>query len=243
MVFADRKYVIFDMDGTLIDSVGIWNLIDEELIKSYGAVPPSTDKIQQGRDDALERNRSAEDPYREYCIYLNERYAFGEKDPEDIKKKRYEIAQMYLEKNVDYRPGADIFIRALKKSGKRLIIASTTKKTNMDVYRRLNNNIRSKADIDEFFDMVYTREDVDVIKPDPEVYEKVIAETGANPSECVVIEDSLVGVEAAKAAGLFTVAVYDRYSDNDGKRIKELADRFIMDYDEALSILRNESEQ
>lgn len=243
MVFADRKYVIFDMDGTLIDSVGIWNLIDEELIKSYGAAPPSTDKIQQGRDDALERNRSAEDPYREYCIYLNERYAFGEKDSEDIKKKRYEIAQMYLEKNVDYRPGADIFIRALKKSGKRLIIASTTKKTNMDVYRRLNNNIRSKADIDEFFDMVYTREDVDVIKPDPEVYEKVIAETGANPSECVVIEDSLVGVEAAKAAGLFTVAVYDRYSDNDGKRIKELADRFIMDYDEALSILRNESEQ
>lgn len=240
-MFADRKYVIFDMDGTLIDSVGIWNLIDEELIKSYGAVPPSTEKIQNDRDDVLERKRSADDPYREYCAYLNEHYVFCEKDAENIKRKRYQIAQKYLENKMDYRPGADVFIRKLREFGKRLIIASTTRKINMDVYRRLNNNIRSKADIDEFFDMVYTREDVDAIKPDPEVYEKVLAEIGAKPSECVVIEDSLVGVEAAKAAGLFTVAVYDRHSENDRERIEKLADRFIMDYDEALSILWEES--
>ena len=243
MVFADKKYVIFDMDGTLIDSVGIWNLIDGELIKSYGAVPPALKEIQRDRDDALERYRKADDPYREYCAYLNEKYGFGQEDPEEIKKRRYQTAQTYLEKKIDYKPGADAFIRELKDRGKRLIIASTTKKTNMDIYRHLNDNIKSKADIGEYFERVYTREDVAAIKPDPEVYERVLADTGASPSECVVVEDSLIGVEAAKAAGIFTAAVYDMYSDDDREKMEELADAYIDDYEEALDILKREMQK
>jgi beta-phosphoglucomutase-like phosphatase (HAD superfamily) len=105
----------------------------------------------------------------------------------------------------------------------------------MDIYRTLNKNINAKAPLDEYFDLIYTREDVSKIKPDPEVYQKAMQKFNAKPEECIIFEDSLIGIEAAKKAGIETIAIYDKYSDADTKAIKSQADFYLHDYTELLS--------
>lgn len=250
-MFLGKKYIIFDMDGTLIDSVGVWNEVDRLLIEKLMGTKAAEDvgelqrsmslrlserEIQKLRDDVLRQYRDTPDPYGEYCRVLKERYGFREA-PQEIIKIRYDIAQEYLKNAVDYKAGAPAFLKGLRDAGMTLAIASTTKRNNMDVYRMENTNIRSKAPIDAYFSLVYTREDVREIKPEPEVYVKAMKTLGAKPAECLVFEDSLVGVEAAKAAGIEVAVIYDRYSDEDRAAILKLADYDIRDFDAAMEAL------
>lgn len=236
-MFKDKKIIIFDMDGTLIDSVGIWNQVDIELIEALGGKADDPKAVQARRDESLRANRDKANPYHEYCGYLNEYYGFG-KDAEFIVKKRYEIARDYLKNSIDYKPDAEKFLKLLKEKGYTLVIASTTKRSNMQVYRTQNRNIMAKAAIDDYFAKVYTREDAAVIKPDPEIYNTVLADFNVKACECLVFEDSLVGVEAAKAAGIETAAVYDMYSDGEREEINALADHRISDYSELIEMLK-----
>ena len=65
----DKKYIIFDMDGTLIDSIGVWNMTDQKLIEEYGGMNINIDDIQLGRDAFLHSNEHS-DIYLAYCEYL-----------------------------------------------------------------------------------------------------------------------------------------------------------------------------
>ena len=71
MMLKDKKVIIFDMDGTLIDSVGIWNQVDEALIQRIREDGKSEIKnVQRKRDEVLRKNDQANNPYIEYCTYL-----------------------------------------------------------------------------------------------------------------------------------------------------------------------------
>ena len=115
----------------------------------------------------------------------------------------------------------------LKSKGYLLAIASTTQGKNMAIYRHKNKNIISKANIDDYFDVVYSRDDCYEIKPHPEVFCKVLSTLNVSASDALVFEDSLVGVEASKRAGIECCAVYDEYSDHDREKINALADHTI----------------
>lgn len=65
----DKKYIIFDMDGTLIDSIGVWNITDQKLIEEYGGMNINLDDIQLERDAFLHSNQDS-DIYLSYCEYL-----------------------------------------------------------------------------------------------------------------------------------------------------------------------------
>lgn len=218
-----KKAVVFDLDGTLIDSVGIWNQVDLQLIQQLGGPDLCEEEVQTQRDQALRGFREAGDPYREYCRYLGQ-LCRCHLPPEDIFQKRYEIAQDYLERVVDYKPDAERLLTFLQTNGFLLAIATTTKRSNLDIYRTKNQNILQKAPLDRFFSVIYTKEDVKNIKPDPEIYQRLLRELRLSPAGCLVFEDSLVGVEAARHAGIEVAAVYDRYSEKDWETIKNMAD-------------------
>ena len=88
------------------------------------------------------------------------------------------------------------------------------------------------------FGLILTRENVQNIKPHPEVYLKAARHFQLQAEECLIIEDSIIGVEAGKQAGIEVVAVYDPYSAHELEEIKAKADYFVQDYAALLSFLR-----
>ena len=90
--------------------------------------------------------------------------------------------------------------------------------------------ILKQKGLDGIFDHIITSEIVSKPKPDPEMYEKAVAYTGLEKDACIVFEDMLEGVQAAKAAGLDVCVVYDTYNEGDMKQIKALSNLVIHNY-------------
>lgn len=235
-MFKNKKVILFDMDGTLIDSVGIWNEVDSNLILHLGGEKLPDEEIQIQRDTLLRKFSKCPNPYEEYCGTLGKKYG-SLLAPAEIVKLRYNIAQKFLVESIDYKLDAEKLLKLLKNLGYTLVIATTTKRSNMDIYRTKNKNILEKAPLDNYFSLIYTREDAKEIKPNPEIYHKIMSELNVTPEECLIFEDSLIGVEAGNNAGIEVVAIYDKYSASETKEIKEKADYYFDNFAQVIAIL------
>lgn len=243
-MFKDKKVIIFDMDGTLIDSVGMWNKTDQTLIKKF--TNKSIDEfftendiqakdIGQMRDSILAKCKSG-DIYLEYCSWLKEKFK-TDVSAEEILKLRWNTANEYIINEVDYKENAEILLESLKEKGYILALATTTTKDRLDVYRKK----LKKADIGKIFTVILSKEDVEHKKPSPEIHNKIMKKLNVTPEECLVIEDALIGVQAAKNAGIEVVNMYDKYSDSDREEINKLSDYKVKNFKELIDILEKDN--
>lgn len=235
-MFQSKDIFIFDLDGTLIDSLGMWNEVDRLLITFLGGDPLEEHARQVRRETILSEAKSEPDPYLVYCSFLKD-VCKSELSPSDIKKKRYEISASFLRSAVSLKPGAAEVLHFLKQSGKTLVLASSTSRANVHIYSTENPGIYEKAYFPDLFSLIYTRDDVTQIKPSPDVYEKVLHTLGVPAEKCVAFEDSLAGVQAAKAAGLDVVCMYDTYSEADKEVLKNLSSLYFYSFSELKSAL------
>lgn len=241
-MLKDKKVIIFDLDGTLIDSIGVWNDIDEELIKAIGNGEIDNVDIAKQRDSKLKEFSESEDAYQEYCKFLKEKYN-SKMSATEIRKLRYEIADQYLKEKVDYKPNAEETLKYLKQKGFILVIASSTNDHTIEKYKKENKNIISKANFEDTFSLIYAKGAVKQLKPNPEIHYKILKELNVKKEDCLIIEDSLMGVEAANNAGIEVCVMYDKYSDCDRKEINKLSQYQFKDFNEMLLYIKNELEE
>lgn len=236
MILKGKKLIIFDLDGTLLDTVGLWNEIDREIISTFGTKPAPDLKTIQTERDRIINNAQDPHPYIAYCEYLKAHYA-ATLDAQSLYDERYRIADDFLINRVDYKPAAPEFLKALKARGLKLAVASTTRGKNIEIYRTKNRLLLEKAPFDEMFEVIYSRNDAERIKPDPAIHIRLMREFNVTPQECLIFEDSLVGAQAAHAAGIECAVIYDQYSDDDRDELNRLADYRLNDFNQALKFI------
>lgn len=240
-MLENKKVIIFDLDGTLIDSIGVWNDIDKELIETIGNVKFDDVDIGKQRDEKLKEFNKSEDMYLEYCGFLGEKYK-ANLPKQEIKKIRYEIAAKYLKNIIDYKPNAEKVLKLLKEKGFILALATTTNDYTIKTYIEENKNIISKAPLDKIFSLIYSKGAVKNLKPDPEIHYKILKELNVKPEECLIVEDSLIGIEAAINSGIDFVVMYDRFSDGNRVEINRLSKVQFNDFNEMLEKIKEELE-
>ncbi len=232
-----KKYFIFDIDGTLVDSMVMWNLIDQKVLYDNFGITVAAEDIKSFRDSILYDDRNVSGDI--YAIYYDEfvkLFNLGITG-KDFKRLRYELATYLSVNELDFKDGAAEFIVALKELGKKIAVASTTTKKQYRIYEDLNQKMIKKAPLKKIVDEVVLCEDVTRKKPAPEAYLLVMKRLGAKPEECIVFEDSLNGVLAAKQAGLEVVAVYDDSAKNEQELIGKIADYRVESFDEMIKAL------
>jgi HAD superfamily hydrolase (TIGR01509 family) len=212
-----EKYngVIFDLDGTLIDSMKIWEDVDRVYLKRHNfEVPEDLQKKIEGKS------------FHETAMYFKER--FDLKDSLDrIKGDWHEMAEEFYREKVNIKHSTMELLERIKMLNKPIAIA-TSNSRELALMALEKNNIRN------YFDTIVTSCDVDNGKPSPDVFLEAARQISIDPKECLVFEDTYAGVLGAKRAGMTVVAVYDDCSKNSIKEIKDTSDKFILSFDEVL---------
>lgn len=231
-----KKYIIFDMDGTLVDSIGIWNMTDQEVIKRYSGKEVDLDYIQKERD-GFHHDHQDGDIYLSYCEHLIKEYDLTIKDAKELLKIRWNMSGE-IQEQIDFKPGVVELITKLKSLGFILILATMSTQFQLDIYFKKNKKMIKQIDIPQVFDLIVRKEDVKNKKPHPEIYNKIMDYYSARPNECLIFEDSYTGVLASKNAGIEVINIYDKYADLDRDKIDAMTDYNILNYNEFIAYLQ-----
>ncbi len=205
------KAVIFDLDGTLIDSMWIWKDIDIKYLDARGITLP--DDLQKDIEGMS---------FTETATYFKERFNLTE-TLDEIKEEWNNMAYDFYKNRILLKDGVIDFIN-------RLIIKNIKIGIGTSNSRKLATVVLTKYDIYHHFNTIRTSCEVAKGKPHPDVFLKVAEDLGVKPEECIVFEDTYAGVLAAKRAGMKVFAIYDELSLPYKKEILDLADRYINNY-------------
>lgn len=203
--------VIFDLDGSLVDSMWMWHEIDIEYLGRYQlAVPEDLQQQIEGFS------------FSETAHYFKNRFQLPD-SIEEIKRTWNEMAWDKYMHEVPLKPGAEEFLKLCRRRGIKLGIATSNS-------RELVTNVADTHGLHDYFSCIMTSCDVGKGKPAPDIYLAVAKHLEVLPQRCLVFEDIIPGIMAGKAAGMTVCAVEDAYSLDQTDAKKELADYYIKDF-------------
>ncbi|MDD3173120.1 MAG: HAD family phosphatase [Herbinix sp.] len=211
----DIDAVIFDMDGTLVDSMWMWESIDQEYLGRYRIELP----------DDLQKNIEGTS-FSETAIYFKQRFNL----PDSLEQIKSDWNQMAWDKYLNEVPVKEGVIELLEHLKQRGIPAGIATSNS----RELVDLIIKKYQMQEYFASIRTSCEVATGKPSPDIYLLVAKDLDVEPTRCLVFEDILVGVMAGKNANMKVCAVYDKYSEKEQDEKIKLADYYVNSITEVL---------
>lgn len=215
MLLNNKKAVIFDLDGTLIDSMGVWALIDIEYLGSRQiALPENLSKEIEGMQ------------FRETAEYFKKRFKL-EDDIETIIKTWNDMAYKKYCSEVELKKGAKKYLEYLKSNNIKIGIATSNSKM-------LTRTVLESKGVYDLFDTISTADEGLKGKPAPDIYLKTCSDLRIKPEECLVFEDVPMGMLAGKNANMTVCAVYDEHSKLTMEQRRQYADFYINNYDELM---------
>ena len=203
--------VIFDMDGSLVDSMGMWRAIDIEYLGHFGIPLPEN---LQAEIEGMS--------FGETALYFKEHFPIPN-SVEEIMQTWNRMAWDKYVYEVPLKEGIPEFLRGCKENGIALGIATSNS-------RELVENVAQVHRLRDYFTSIVTGSEVERGKPAPDIYLKAADELSVSPARCLVFEDIVAGILAGKNAGMRVCAVADAYSEHDADRKRKLADYYIEDY-------------
>lgn len=200
------KAVIFDMDGVLVDTEELTFRAAQQMFKEHGVLVT--------REDFRPYIGTGEN---RYIGNVARKYGFSSDVPED-KERMYTIYGELAKGQLKILPGVPGFIAGCRNRGLKLALA-----TSADFVKMMINLTETALDPGNF-DVLITGQDITYKKPDPEIYLKAALLLGVTPGECLVVEDAVNGIEAAKAAGMRCLAVTNSFGRRELKEADWICD-------------------
>ncbi len=207
----DKRFCIFDMDGTLVDSMPFWSALGKDYLNALGITPTAEQLAPIGPMTMLEA-----------AAYFMDLFHIPG-PPERIVREMESVMEDHYRSDVPLKPGMKEYLETLKARGVRLCIATATAEP-------LSHACLSRLGVDHLFDFILSCETLGVSKNRPDVYLEAARRLGAAPEACAVFEDALYAARTAKEAGFYTVAVPETAYAADWLELSALADETILDW-------------
>ncbi|MBP1919375.1 HAD family hydrolase [Youngiibacter multivorans] len=202
------KGVILDLDGTIIDSMGMWKNLGEKFLVGLGIRP------EEGLSLIL-----APMGIGEACEYLRKKYALPMNDKEIYEGILSLIEEGYT-RTLQLKPYAAEFLERLRAMGVKAVAATATD-------RALAEAALKRLGVIDLFSGLITEREAGATKKEPEIFLRALNILGTSIEETAVFEDALHALRTAKKAGFITVAVEDEASHGELKEIIRVADVYI----------------
>ena len=202
---------IFDMDGTLADSLSFWDVFFKRVAKKYGLG-------DDFRPDPDTERSIRTLPFKEGMALMHERCGVGG-SADEMLQTAFDMCRVFYAEDVEMKAGALDFLRLCKEKGIKMCVASATQRDLLEI-------VMERFGLYEYLPKVFSCGDIGKGKDVPDIFDMAREYLGTDKESTWIFEDSTVAIETAKKAGYKVVGIYDKYN-FDHERVRASSDKYI----------------